>query len=252
MEALKYLSGVVARWSRRPPSDLQSACRAIARDLRATQPSMGVFAEWSIEWNELSRTASSDALLRELRRWQRAWDVRLRHEGNRLVRVARLRFPSTGSVMTISRSESVRRSIVGIPRRRRPCLVLVLESRPGGEGRSQAQDLDRGGVLARVVPDEDGAALARLVDLVLLGADAIYTNGSVVHKVGTRRLALAAHRSGTPVVVVSGRSKEVRRSRPAIPPGPLFDVTPASSISEYWTDTGWVRHGRWGASPPRL
>jgi len=116
-----------------------------------------------------------------------------------------------------------------------------------------ARDLRRAGFSARTIPDRDGVDTVRSADLLVLGADAVAADGSVVHKVGTRALAEAAARSGIGVVVIAGRSKFTGRSAPRkhLPPG--FDRTPARWISEYWTDAG-PQPGRRslprGARPP--
>lgn len=125
----------------------------------------------------------------------------------------------------------------------------MLESRPGGEGRRLARDLRWSGLTVRLVPDAEGTFWVRTVDRVVLGADTIYADGSVAHKVGTRRLALAAHRRGIPVIVIAGASKSVT-DRPAthrLPP--LFDLTPAGAITAYWTDRAVVKGGHWRALP---
>jgi translation initiation factor 2B subunit (eIF-2B alpha/beta/delta family) len=82
-------------------------------------------------------------------------------------------------------------------------------------------------------------------DLVLVGADAVYGDGSVVHKVGTRPLTLAALRAGVPVIVVAGRSKSVPGPCPSRTLPPRFDRTPARAVREFWTDRGVVAAAEW-------
>jgi translation initiation factor 2B subunit (eIF-2B alpha/beta/delta family) len=78
---------------------------------------------------------------------------------------------------------------------------------------------------------------------VVIGADAVYADGSVAHKVGTRELARAAFRRGVPVIVVAGRSKFTDGPPPRRPLPILFDRTPSRYITRFWTDFG-VRAGR--------
>src|SRR5207253_8412671 len=55
-----------------------------------------------------------------------------------------------------------------------------------------------------VVDGAAGALMAQgLVDVVLVGADRIATNGDVVNKVGTHGLAVLARRYGVPFVVAA-------------------------------------------------
>ena len=206
---------------------------------------MGPFQQWSLEWARIARTAPADRLVRSLGEWTRERTARWRDEPARIARTVRDRFPPAARVVTISRSDSVRRALESLPRGRRPTEVLALESRPGGEGGAFARDLRRSGVRTHVVSDLAGRRAVGEADLVLLGADAVYADGSVIHKVGTRPLALAARRAGVAVVVVVGTLKGVERRRPSRPLGPLFDRTPARLVSAYWTDRGAFPGGQW-------
>jgi len=235
---LEILSRAVDAWRNDPPTHPARVVRSVARSLDRIQPAMGTFRRWAIEWTRIASEVPERRLLGTLVRWTRGWRVRLAREPRRLETVARERLPRHGRVLTLSRSESVRRALAAGRGARRPSEVIVLESRPGGEGRTFARELRGQGLPARVVADREGLRLVDHVDLLLIGADAVYEDGSVVHKVGTRRLALAAHRLGVPVVVVTGRSKAVPRTRPARPLPRRFDRTPGRAIREYWTDRG--------------
>ncbi len=158
------------------------------------------------------------------------------------MRTAAAQFPPAVRVLTISRSEAVLRVLRALPPARRPREILALRSEPGGEGLRLVGELRRSGLRARVVPDSDLIRALEEADLVLVGADAIYPGGALVHKNGTRRLSQAARAAGVPVLVVSGLSKYVegpapRRSR--LPP--LFDVTPGRLLDGFWTDRGFVK-----------
>jgi len=150
--------------------------------------------------------------------------------------------------VTLSRSRSVLWALEARKGSPRSVIVNVLESLPGGEGRIFAKELRRGGLAARVIPDAEGLVEVMAADLLLIGADAVFSDGSVVHKVGTRALAGAAARAGVPVVVVAGRSKFTLRPPPRRKLPAIFDRTPSRYISEFWTDRG-VRPG--GAPPAR-
>jgi translation initiation factor 2B subunit (eIF-2B alpha/beta/delta family) len=79
-------------------------------------------------------------------------------------------------------------------------------------------------------------------NLVLLGADLVYSGGALLNKIGSRPLARAAHQRGVPTIVVTGSSKFVlQRPRGPPPRHELFDRTPARWITEYWTEAGPIR-----------
>ncbi|HLM70464.1 MAG TPA: hypothetical protein VK423_03685 [Thermoplasmata archaeon] len=163
---------------------------------------------------------------------------RLRREPAGLIRTCRRRFPEARIVVTLSRSRSVLLALKAPPAGRRPGRIVVLESLPGGEGRLFAKDLDIAGLSARCIADRAGPDAVAASDLLIVGADAVFADGSVVHKVGTRILAETARRAGVPVVVVAGSSKFTGRYRPRRALPLRFDLTPPRFITEFWTDRG--------------
>ncbi len=243
-EGLRILSKLLDGWARRPEVPLRSCFRQVARALEEAQPAMGPFLRWAEEWRQLARAGAPADLIGRARVWARRERHRMTDETPRLIRTSRRRFPrGAQQVLTLSRSQTVLLALSSLPRTRRPARVSVLESLPGGEGRLFVRDLRRAGLSARLVPDRAGPAAATSADLVILGADAVFYDGSIAHKVGTRSLATAAAKAGVPVVVVAGRSKFTGRPPPRRPLPAWFDRTPSRYISEIWTDAG-VRAGR--------
>ena len=161
-----------------------------------------------------------------------------------------------GRVMTLSRSSTVREALrLGDPTR-----VFVAESRPGGEGIAVAETLADD--LECPITVHSDAAVAHVlereaVDRVVVGADTVLPDGSVVNKTGTRAAAIAAAREGVPVTVVAATDKLSTReevnlesgSREAVYDGeasidvlnPTFDVTPADCVNEVVTEAGAIR-----------
>jgi len=86
--------------------------------------------------------------------------------------------------------------------------VVCTASFPGGEGITLAGELSRVGVTVVLVADLQAFEWLPRCDLVLFGADAWCLDG-LVHKVGTRTLALAAHQSGVPVFSLGTSEKRL-------------------------------------------
>ena len=145
--------------------------------------------------------------------------------------------------------------------------VYADETRPLLQGsRLTAWELQRAGIPVTVLADGAAASLLRdgAVDLCLVGADRIATNGDVANKVGTYPLAIAACRHSVPFYVAAPTSTfdpstargddilieqrspdELRRllgaqTAPVNVPvyNPAFDVTPAELISAIVSDRG--------------
>jgi len=135
--------------------------------------------------------------------------------------------------------------------------VVVTEARPLCEGVETARRLARMGYDVELITDAAAATFLPEVDAVLLGADAVLRDGSVVNKAGSRTIALAARAEGVPVYAVADRFKldprdpgehaieemaasEVldRRPRGVRVRNPYFDVTPPSAVHRIASDLG--------------
>ncbi len=244
LAASRTLAAEYPRWRRLEPSQLRRELLAAATALEATQPAMGPFLRWGRSLRALARPSPAPALAPRLARFLARERSALGREPARLQAEVRRRLPPRLRILTISRSESVIRSLLSLPAAQRPREVRALVSLPGGEGRATVRELRRGGLTARPVADRDGPREVRACDLVLVGADAVDAQGTLVHKVGTFGLARAAAQYRRPVVVLAGRSKWVpaRLSRHPLPAA--FDRTPRRLITAYWTDRGELRGGR--------
>ncbi len=243
---LDVLEAAVRRWERRSLVDLRAATREVSRSFRTVQPAMGIFDRWATEWRAQAR-ASRPPSAGRLHRWVARWRKRLAVEPARIRAVAERSIRPSARVVTISHSSTVGLILSSLRGPKRPIAVVVLESRPGGEGRALARDLARSGLAVDLIPDREGVRAVGEADLLLIGADTVYGDGSVLHKVGTRPLALAARRAGCPVIVAAGTSKFVTRSRPRGPVPARFDRTPRSAVAEYWTDIGRLSGAAVGA-----
>lgn len=155
-----------------------------------------------------------------------------------------------GSVMVYSYSSSVETLILSS--RSKPS-IIVLESRPGGEGVFFAGRLADEGYRVRLAPDMAACAMSREADALLIGADAVTVDGCLYNKVGTCLLAGCLSRLDIPVVSVFDATKiSPSRECNGIPitrrtysvegygivEYPLFDATPFEWVSLFATEEG--------------
>jgi ribose 1,5-bisphosphate isomerase len=141
--------------------------------------------------------------------------------------------------------------------------AIVKETRPRKQGHITASELAELGIDVTVVVDSAARRYMDEVDHVLVGADAIAADGSVVNKIGTSGLAVVARERGTPIVVASQTLKldpatmtgnaveiEMRDETEVLATGereaigditvanPAFDVTPPRYMDAIVTERG--------------
>ena len=144
-------------------------------------------------------------------------------------------------VITHSASATVREVLIKTPPERVTCTV----SHPHEEGRAFAEDLRAAGLTVELVGDEDAEEAVRQSSLLLLGADAVYRDGTLCNKIGSHALARAAAEEAVPTVVACEVIKFVPVDAADAPPleeeADIFDLTPAELIDEIVTEEGAVR-----------
>lgn len=148
--------------------------------------------------------------------------------------------------------------------------VIATETRPQLQGaRLTAWELKREGIPITVITDGMAGEVMRqhMVNLVMVGADRITSNGDVVNKVGTYTLAVLAKEHDIPFYSIaptttidlttpSGDQVKIEHRDPRevifvgktrlVPKGvavfnPAFDVTPARFVTAIVTERGVVR-----------
>lgn len=151
--------------------------------------------------------------------------------GEEVAERAREILPTTGRVVTLSHSSTVRAAL--------SCLgadgpeVVCLESRPLSEGRTLARQLAREGIRVLFAVDAAARALIGSADAVVSGADSIGDRGAV-NKIGTRSAAEAGRNAGVPVWVLADRTK-------LLPPGFPQRTVDDRPEKEVWRSPPGVR-----------
>lgn len=226
-------------------ADEWSDVAGLARDLRDARPAMAVVA------NRVNRAMAGTETPADVRRAAAAEldDAAAATGAAASAAAARL----SGPVATCSRSGTVLAALdeAGVP-------VVVGESRLGREGVVTAESLgDRATLVSDAVLPGALAGLAGrpTAESVLLGADAVLPDGSVVNRTGSYPLALAAADAGRPVRVVAARDK-VRAddafdadeteppsalydgAAPVATATPLFERVPARLVDAVVTEDG--------------
>jgi len=111
-----------------------------------------------------------------------------------------------GLVLTHSFSSTVLAALLHAKQEGQAFAVLCTESRPQYEGRALAERLAQARVETRLVVDALAPSMIGDVEVVLVGADSLSTEG-LVNKIGTYPLALAARAHEVPFYLLCGTEK---------------------------------------------
>ena len=180
-----------------------------------------------------------------------------------LGRIGANRLQDGDTVMTHCHSTDVLSTIETAREQGKELDAVVKETRPRKQGHLTAERMRQLGVPVTLIVDSAATRFIGDVDHVLVGADSIRADGSVVNKIGTRGLAVLAREEGTPVTVAAqtlkldpetfaGNSVEIesRADEEVIPDGeraelggievanPAFDVTPPRYVDAIVTERG--------------
>ncbi len=141
--------------------------------------------------------------------------------------------------------------------------VIATESRPRFQGITTIGMLDKLGIETELIVDSAARSVMNEVDLVVVGADVITANGTLVNKIGTAQIALCAREARTSFMVAAETYKfsprtilgelvtiEEREPMEVLPDiskyrhvkvrNPAFDVTPHQYIDLICTEAGAI------------
>ncbi len=171
--------------------------------------------------------------------------------------------PDQARILTLSYSSTVVEVLKELKRKGKDFEVTVMESRPMFEGRITARKLLASRIRVSLIADAAMGMFSRLSDLVIVGADAIFADGSVLNKIGSYPLALSCNDAKIPFYVVADSSKLSSETPAKFPVGAknpfellrtparglevknfYFELTPSKYITGIITEGGVLR-------PPR-
>jgi ribose 1,5-bisphosphate isomerase len=246
------------------PEAFLAYVREVGQTLADAQPTMAAVSNSVgavvLAAADKGHTARSDTMRRaavaQARRIVDSWD----QIAPRIVLHAEAALPP-GTILTHSSSATTLAVLERLGQKGVP--VIATESAPLHEGRTTVRLLTRLGVNVTMIADAQAAAVMGDAALVLVGADTVFSDGSVVNKVGTYALALLAREARIPFYVatetlkVSSTRPKRKLLRPATgptprgeaertPPAVYFDLTPARLVTAIITEEGCLATGEIG------
>jgi translation initiation factor 2B subunit (eIF-2B alpha/beta/delta family) len=206
-EALRRFAALVAEAEK--PSQLLEAVDYLAATV-AARPFSAPLANTAREI--LSRIAeagysSIDELKESLTGLVRDVLRRVLEETEEAAEIAARRLEDGDVIVTQSYSRSVVRAFEKAAAMGKKIEVIVAESRPLLDGIETARALARVGIPVTLIVDSATRFVMKDATKVLLGADAVMADGSVIARTGAGIVALAASEARVRVVVVAGTYK---------------------------------------------
>ena len=123
------------------------------------------------------------------------------HTDEKIAQIGAKKIVDKGIVFTHCHSSTVIRILKKAKKNRRRFHVHNTETRPFFQGRITAKELARAGIPVVHYVDSAARLALKKADIMLIGADAITSEGKVINKIGSELFAEVADRYGVPVYV---------------------------------------------------
>jgi ribose 1,5-bisphosphate isomerase len=120
-----------------------------------------------------------------------------------IVEIGSRRIRDGDTVFTHCHSSAVTETLLRAHESGKKFRVIQTETRPKYQGRITARELVEAGIDTTMIVDSAARHFMKEIDFVLVGSDAVTSEGNVINKIGTSQVALAAHEARIPFYVLS-------------------------------------------------
>jgi len=155
----------------------------------------------------------------------------LENSNERIAEIGTKRIRNNSVILTHCHSSTVTHLLERAKREGKIFEVICTETRPVFQGKITAKEMLDLDVKTTFIIDSAARFFMNQVDLVIVGADAITSEGNVINKIGTSTVALVAHEARTPFYVVS----ELLKFDPATMYGD-YEKIEERNPNEVWKD----------------
>jgi ribose 1,5-bisphosphate isomerase len=198
---------------------------------RATEPLMRNIVRHVIHEVESSEKETVKELANVISEVSNQFVENLEKSKEKIASVGAKRISHDSIVLTHCHSSTVTGMLKWAKEEGKTFEVVCTESRPVFQGRITAKELLEAGIRTTLIVDSAVRYFMNEVDLVVVGADALTSEGNIINKIGTSMVALAAKEARTPFYVVS----ELLKFDPATVSGD-YERIEERSASEVWDD----------------
>jgi len=206
-----------------------SAAKEILFASRETEPLMRNAVRWVINQVEKSDRRKIDELIETVSSASKQFLENLEDTKEKIAEIGVKRIRNDSVILTHCHSSTVTHLLKQAKREGKLFEIICTETRPLFQGRITAKEMLESDIKTTLIVDSAARFFMNTVDLVIVGADAITSEGNVINKIGTSTIALIAHEARTPFYVVS----ELLKFNPATMFGDYEKIEERSS-DEVW------------------
>jgi len=208
-----------------------SEAKEILFSSRETEPLMRNAIRWVIDQVEKSDQKDIKSLIKTISSASKQFLTNLEDSKERIAEIGAKRIRNNLVIFTHCHSSTVTHLLRRAKHEGKAFEVICTETRPVFQGRITAKEMLELGVKTTLIVDSAARFFMNQADLVLVGADAITSEGNIINKIGTSMIALVAQEARTPFYVVS----ELLKFDPATMYGDYEKIEERSS-REVWKD----------------
>lgn len=196
---------------------------------RETEPFMRNAVRWIISQVEKSDKERIEDLVEIVSLASRRFLKSLEDSKEKIAEMGSKRIRNDSVILTHCHSSTVIHVLGKAKKEGRSFEIICTESRPVFQGRITAREMLDLDVKTTFIIDSAARFFMNQVDLVIVGADALTSEGNVINKIGTSMVALMANEARKPFYVVS----ELLKFDPATMYGD-YEKIEERSQSEIW------------------
>jgi ribose 1,5-bisphosphate isomerase len=170
---------------------------------RATEPLMRNAVRCVLQDVESSKKTGVPELAADVSQVVGQFLELLEQSKERIASIGSKRISNRSRVLTHCHSSTVMNMLKSAKQEGKTFEVVCTESRPVFQGRITAKEMLDAGIKTTLIVDSAVRHFMNEVDFVVVGADAITSEGNVINKIGTSMVALAAKEARTPFYVAT-------------------------------------------------
>jgi len=203
IKALEALADETNAKTRKELMEELTEAREVLFASRSTEPLMRNAVRWIISQVENSSKEKVDALAEVVASSSSRFLKNLEASKDCIAEIGAKRIRDNMVVFTHCHSSTVTHILRKAKEDGKTFEVVCTETRPVFQGRITAKELLSLDIKTTLIVDSAARSFIRNADLVIVGADAITSEGNVINKIGTGTIALLAHEARKPFYVVS-------------------------------------------------